>query len=85
MSEMIDVARSSVQTWQSDQMGHMNVQFYMEQATQGLAALGVHLGLGPRFSAAEGARLAAREHHVRFLREQRPGAPFTLHHSRRRA
>ncbi len=78
MGEMIDVARSSVQTWQSDQMGHMNVQFYMEQATQGLAALGVHLGLGPRFSAAEGARLAARTHHVRFLREQRPGAPFTI-------
>ncbi len=78
MGEMIDVARSSVQTWQSDQMGHMNVQFYMEHATQGLAALGVHLGLGPRFVAAEQARLIARDHHVRFLREQRPGAPFTI-------
>ena len=78
MSEMIDVARSSVQTWQSDQMGHMNVQFYMEHATQGLAALGVHLGLGPRFVAAEQARLIARDQHVRFLREQRPGAPFTI-------
>lgn len=78
MAEMIDVARSSVQTWQTDQMGHMNVQFYLEQATQGLAALGVHLGLGPRFIDAERARLIARDHHVRFLREQRPGAPFTI-------
>lgn len=78
MAEMIDVARSSVQTWQADQMGHMNVQFYLEQATQGLAALGVHLGLGPRFIDAERARLIARDHHVRFLREQRPGAPFTI-------
>lgn len=78
MGEMIDVARSSVQTWQADQMGHMNVQFYMEHATQGLAALGVHLGLGPRFVNAERARLIARDHHVRFLREQRPGAPFTI-------
>lgn len=78
MAQMIDVARSSVQTWQSDQMGHMNVQFYMEHATQGLAALGVHLGLGPRFIDAERARLVARDHHVRFLREQRPGAPFTI-------
>lgn len=78
MAEMIDLARSSVQTWQSDQMGHMNVQFYLEQATQGLAALGLHLGLGPRFVAGEGARLFARDHHVRFLREQRPGAPFTI-------
>lgn len=78
MGEMIDVARSSVQTWQADQMGHMNVQFYMEHATQGLAALGVHLGLGPRFIDAERARLIARDHHVRFLREQRPGAPFSI-------
>ena len=78
MSKMIDVVRSSVQTWQADQMGHMNVQFYLDHATQGLAALGVHLGLGPRFAAGEQARLAARDHHVRFLREQRPGAPFTI-------
>ncbi|MFZ3034032.1 MAG: acyl-ACP thioesterase [Parvibaculum sp.] len=78
MAEMIDVARSSVQTWHSDQMGHMNVQFYMEHASQGLAALAVHLGLGPRFISAESAKLIARDHHVRFLREQRPGAPFTI-------
>ena len=78
MSEMIDVARSSVQTWHSDQMGRMNVQFYMEHASQGLAALAVHLGLGPRFIHAENAKLVARDHHVRFLREQRPGAPFTI-------
>ncbi|KAB7741221.1 hypothetical protein F2P47_05605 [Parvibaculum sedimenti] len=78
MTKMIDVARSSVQTWQSDQMGHMNVQFYMEHATQGLAALGIYLGLGPRYIAADQARLIARDHHVRFLREQRPGAPFTI-------
>ncbi|MES1991605.1 MAG: thioesterase family protein [Pseudomonadota bacterium] len=78
MAEMIDVARSSVQTWQTDQMGHMNVQFYLEQATHGLAALAVHLGLGPRFIAAENLKLFARDHHVRFLREQRPGAPVTI-------
>jgi acyl-CoA thioester hydrolase len=78
MAEMIDVARSSVQTWQADQMGHMNVQFYLEMATDGLAALAVHLGLGPRFIEKENAKLHARDHHVRFLREQRPGAPVTV-------
>lgn len=76
MSEMIDVARSSVQTWHCDQMGHMNVQFYVEFASQGLAALAVQLGLGPRFIDAERARLMARDHHIRFLREQRAGAPI---------
>lgn len=76
MQTMIEVARSSVQTWECDQMGHMNVQFYIEKATQGLAALGVKIGLGRDFSATHGARLMARDHHVRFLREQHPGAPF---------
>jgi acyl-CoA thioester hydrolase len=71
---MIEVARSSVQTWQCDQMGHMNVQFYLDAAEQGVAALALALDL-PREG---GAGLRAREHHVRFLREQRPGAPFFL-------
>lgn len=78
MSEMIEVARSSVQTWECDQMGHMNVQFYVEKAGHGLAALGLTLGLGPRIARNDGARLQVSDHHVRFLREQRPGAPFFL-------
>lgn len=78
MNELIEVARSSVQTWECDQMGHMNVQFYLERATQGMAALAVELGAGPSTAREAGAALLAREHHVRFLREQRPGAPFFL-------
>lgn len=78
MSEMIEVARSSVQTWECDQMGHLNVQFYVEKAGSGLAALALALGLGPRNARNEGARLQVSDHHVRFLREQRPGAPFFL-------
>ena len=78
MNAMIEVARSSVQTWECDQMGHMNVQFYLDKAGQGLAALALELGLGPAAARSMGATLCAREHHVRFLREQRPGAPFFL-------
>lgn len=76
VTPMLEVARNSVQTWECDQMGHMNVQFYMEKATQSLGTMGVKLGLGRAFSAAHGARLMARDHHVRFLREQHPGAPY---------
>ncbi len=78
MSEMMEVARNSVQSSDIDQMGHMNVQFYVDHATDGLAALGIHLGLGPRHARSKGARLFARNLHVRFLRERRPGAPFYL-------
>lgn len=78
MPEPIEVYRNSVQTWETDQMGHMNVQFYVDNATSALAVLSHHLGLGPQFARREGARLVAREHHIRFLREQRPGAPLRI-------
>ena len=75
---MQEVYRSSVQTWESDQMGHMNVQFYLDKAQAGLATLGHYIGLGPRLLKEKGWVLTARDHHVRFLREQRPGAPFFI-------
>lgn len=76
MSAMTEVGRNSVQTWETDQMGHMNVQFYIDKALQGMAAFSTLLGFGPTRQRDEGARLLPLDHHVRFLREQRPGAPF---------
>ena len=78
MGEMIEVARSSVQTWECDQMGHMNVQFYVAKAEEGMAALATTLGLGHHAQRENGTVLVAREHHIRFLRELRPGAPFVV-------
>lgn len=75
---MQEIYRSSVQTWESDQMGHMNVQFYLDKAQAGLATLGHYIGLGPRLLKEKGWVLTSRDHHVRFLREQRPGAPFFI-------
>jgi len=78
MAEPIEVYRNSVNSWETDMMGHMNVKFYVDKATEGLAVLGHFLGVGPEFVREVGARLVAREHHVRFLREQRPGAPIRI-------
>jgi acyl-CoA thioester hydrolase len=78
MGEMIEVARSSVQTWECDQMGHMNVQFYLAKAEEGMAALATALGLGHHVQRENGTVLIAREHHIRFHRELRPGAPFVV-------
>ncbi|ASK34656.1 hypothetical protein CEK62_09815 [Alcanivorax sp. N3-2A] len=75
---MIEVARNSVQTWEIDQMGHMNVQFYLDRAMDGLAALGIHLGIGREYVHRHGQYLAALESHIRFLRERRSGSPFFL-------
>lgn len=78
MSNMIEVVRSSVQTWECDQMGHMNVQFYTGKADEGLAALAAALGLSPRAQKSDRALLIPREQHTRFHRELRPGAPFAI-------
>jgi acyl-CoA thioester hydrolase len=74
----IEVYRNSVQTWEADQMGHMNVQFYVDKSASALAVLSHHLDLGPAYARSENARLIPREHHIRFLREQRPGAPLQM-------
>ncbi len=73
-----ELYRSSVQTWEADGMGHMNVQFYAEKATSALAALSIALGHGPERVRTSGTRLVATDHHIRFLREQRPGAPMFI-------
>jgi acyl-CoA thioester hydrolase len=78
MSNMIEVARSSVQTWECDQMGHMNVQFYVAKADEGLCALAAALGLSPRAQGSDRAALIPREQHIRFHRELRPGAPYAV-------
>lgn len=78
MGELVDVYRNSVQTWECDQMGHMNVQFYLDKADAGLLALTRMLGLDRRFLNERQARVRVLENHVRFLREQHAGSPLTL-------
>lgn len=75
---MIELARSSVQTWECDQMGHMNVQFYVEKAGDALSVLAAKIGLGPKALARDGLVLEPCDQHMRFLRELRPGTPFYL-------
>ena len=75
---MIELARSSVQTWECDQMGHMNVQFYVEKASDALSALASRFGLGPRKLRDTAQILEPVDQHIRFLRELRPGTPYFL-------
>jgi acyl-CoA thioester hydrolase len=74
----LEVWRGSVNTWECDQMGHMNVRFYVARAMEGLVGLATALGLDGAFRAKAGATLLVKDHHIRFLREARPGAPLIL-------
>jgi len=75
---MIEVLRSGVNTWECDQMGHLNVRHYFGRANQGLVTLALHLGLLPSQLRAEGLVLRARDQHVRFMRELRPGMSYVV-------
>lgn len=70
----VEVWSGGVNTWECDEMGHMNVRFWVAKAQEGLAGLAAQLGM-PRAFAADGeATLVVREQHIRFLREAKAGA-----------
>jgi acyl-CoA thioester hydrolase len=74
----VEVGRGSVNTWECDQMGHLNVRFYVSRAMEGLTGLAAALGLAGAFRAQAEATLIVKDHHIRFLREARAGAPLIM-------
>ncbi|HQP68397.1 MAG TPA: thioesterase family protein [Quisquiliibacterium sp.] len=73
---MIDIGMGSVQISECDQMGHLNVRYYVARADEALANLAHALGMGPRALRAQGLRLGVLDHHIRFIGELHVGAPF---------
>ncbi len=71
--------QGSVNTWECDEGGHLNVRFHLERAMIGLAHMAHALEIPRAFTEAAGSTLMAREAHIRFLKEARPGAPLTMH------
>jgi acyl-CoA thioester hydrolase len=74
----VEVWRGGVTPWQCDEMGHMNVRFYLSIAGEGLVGLAAALGMPRAFSPGASSTLLVREHHVRFLKEARAGAGLLM-------
>jgi acyl-CoA thioester hydrolase len=74
----VEIWRGGVTPWQCDEMGHMNVRFYLAIASEGLAGLAAALGMPRAFSPGASSTLLVREHHVRFLKEARAGAGLLM-------
>ena len=74
----VEIWRGGVNTWECDEMGHLNVRFYVTRAMEGLAGLAAQLGLPHAFAPGAGATLLVRDQHIRFLRECRPGAALHM-------
>jgi acyl-CoA thioester hydrolase len=75
---MIEVYRGSANTWECDEMGHMNVRFYVAKMMEGLAEFAHQAGLAHAFRPRPRSTLVPRDQHIRFLREARAGQPFTM-------
>jgi len=73
-----EIWRGGVNTWECDEMGHMNVRFYVTRAMEGLAGLAALLGLRGAFVPGAGATLLVRDQHIRFLRECHAGAALHM-------
>lgn len=71
--------QGSVNTWECDDGGHLNIRFHMERAFTGLAHMARALELPRAFTESAGSTLIATEAHVRFIKEARPGAPLVMH------
>lgn len=70
--------RGAVNTWECDEMGHMNVRFYLGKALQGVAQVGAWLDLGPRTLRDRGEALVPRQIHIRYLKELHAGADLSI-------
>jgi acyl-CoA thioester hydrolase len=75
---MIEVYRGSANTWECDEMGHMNVRFYVAKMMEGLAGLAHAAGLPHAFQTHANSTLAPRDQHIRFMREATAGQPFAM-------
>jgi acyl-CoA thioester hydrolase len=71
--------QGSVNTWECDDGGHLNIRFHAERALIGLAHMAHALALPRAFTEAAGSTLMPLEAHVKFLKEARPGAPLSMH------
>jgi acyl-CoA thioester hydrolase len=74
----LEVWRGGVNTWECDEMGHLNVRFYVSRAMEGLVTLAAAMGLPDAFRANAGATLLVKDQHIRFLREARPRAALHM-------
>ncbi len=75
---MIMVWQGSANTWDCDEMGHMNVRIYVEKAMEGLGLLAAAMGLDNAFREGATSTLIPVDQHIRYIREALPGRPLTM-------
>lgn len=75
---MIELWRGNANAWECDELGHMNVQFYLAKASEAVGNLAALAGLGNVSRSDNYATLLPRTLHIKFLAEAHPGAPLMI-------
>ena len=78
MSDGVEVWSGGVNTWECDEMGHLNVRFWVAKAMEGFSAFIAEMGLPRAFSPEAKTTVLVQEHHMRFLKEARAGAALWM-------
>lgn len=75
---MITLWQGSANTWDCDEMGHMNVRVYVEKAMEGLGRFASAIHMPHAFREDSPSTLIPAEHHIRYIREVHPGRPLKM-------
>ena len=75
---MITVWRGSVNQWDCDEMGHMNVRVYVEKAIEVLGVLAAKAEMPFAFVANAPSTWIVEDQHIRYMREVLPVRPLTM-------
>lgn len=75
---MITLWQGSANTWDCDEMGHMNVRPYVEKAMEGIGRFAHEIALPGAFQENAASTLVPRRQHIRYMREVLPGRPLSM-------
>lgn len=75
---MITLWKGSANTWDCDEMGHMNVRVYVEKIMEGIAAFAHAIEMPHAFQEGAMSTLIPVDQHIRFIREVHPGRPLHM-------
>lgn len=75
---MTELWRGTVNTWECDELGHMNVRHYWTKAISALDGLGARLGMRHHCRPDATSMLVPTQAHVRYLAEAMPGTPLHI-------
>ena len=75
---MIPLWRGIANTWDCDEMGHMNVRVYVEKEMEGLGSFAGAIQMPRALHANAPSTLLPAAHHIRYIREAHPGKPLTI-------